>query len=135
MAKAPSADVRRELTRRVADRLAGSGIARSVVAEAVGRVLDALEPMTRAAVTSPPSTILAAISARSVPDLGSRVRRDLERDGVVIEEMGLGAAGQHTVVAVRVSASARAALERLAERSHYSLSFLNHPDTPAYSSA
>ncbi|HJU65689.1 MAG TPA: hypothetical protein VJ596_08435 [Gemmatimonadaceae bacterium] len=131
MAKSPSADVKRELTRRVAGRLAGSGIARSVMEEAVDRVLDALDPVAAAGGTAQPSTILAAISARSVPDLGSRVRRDLERDGVVIEEMGLGAAGQHTVVTVRVSASARAALQRLAERSHYSLSFLNHPDTPA----
>jgi hypothetical protein len=135
MAKAPNADVRRELTRRVTYRLAGSGIARSVVEDAVARVLDALEPTAVASDISQPPTIVAAISARSVPDLGSRVRRDLERDAVVIEEMGLGTAGQHTVVTVRVSASARAALQRLAERSHYSLSFLNHPDTPAYSSA
>jgi hypothetical protein len=135
MAKAPSADVRRELTRRVTHRLAGSGIARSVVEEAVDCVLGALEPTAGRLGPSQASTILAAISARSVPDLGSRVRRDLERDGIVIEEMGLGAAGQHTVVTVRVSASARAALQRLAERSHYSLSFLNQPDTPASSSA
>ncbi|MGH7717239.1 MAG: hypothetical protein ACREON_00135 [Gemmatimonadaceae bacterium] len=135
MPKALDADVRRSLVERVAGRVAGSGISRAAVQEAVDRVLSALgssaEPSARAPLPPEPSTILAVISARSVPDLASRLRRDLERDGVVIEEMGLGAAGQHTVVTLRVAAAARGALERLAGQSRYSLSFLNPPATPA----
>ena len=77
--------------------------------------------------------VTVALAARGQSELASRVRRDLERDGIVIEEMGIAAAGQHTVVTVRVPAAARPALERLAERWGYSLSYVD--DTNDGSSA
>jgi hypothetical protein len=135
MPKLPDPELRRLLSEKVASRVAGRGIPQSAVDDAVQRVIDALAasgdlprtttPAGPSSAERPPATMIAALSARSVPDLASRVRRDLEREGIVLEEMGLGAAGQHTVVAVKVSATARPALERLAERSRYALSFLN----------
>ncbi|HEX7940239.1 MAG TPA: hypothetical protein VF488_00460 [Gemmatimonadaceae bacterium] len=56
-----------------------------------------------------------------------RVRRDLDRAGVVIEGMGIGAAGHHTVM-MRIATSARDAIQRLADRSGFFLSFLDLAD-------
>lgn len=129
MAIPPVSELRRALSEKVARRVAGSGIPRAAVEDAVGRVVDALAAAGELPSIAPPPVasafLVAALSARSVPDLASRVRRDLEQAGIVIEEMAIGAAGQHTVVAVRAPAGARPALERLAERSRYGLSFVN----------
>ena len=129
MAKLPADELRRVLSERVTRRVAGAGIPRRAVDDAVGRVVDALKvagevPIAGSSAARPP-VVFAALSARSVPDLASRVRSDLERDGTVLEDMGIGTAGQHTVVVVRVPAASRAALERLADRARYGLSFVN----------
>lgn len=124
-------DLRRALVERVTERLAGRGVSRGAVEEAVGRVVAALEEKGQwSPVAGEETTIVAAFSARSVPDLASRVRSDLERAGTVIEEMGIGTSGQYTVVTVRVPASARPALQRLAESSALALSFLESTDAP-----
>lgn len=113
-------------------RVAGRGISRKAVDDVVGRVLDTLAAAERSrAPSAAAGSVVAALTARSVPDLASRTRRDLEGAGIVIEEMGIGSAGQHTVVTVRLPASARSDLERLAERSTWSLSFLNPHDSGA----
>jgi hypothetical protein len=117
-----SADVRRSLVERIASRLAGQGISRGEVESAVARVATALADAALA------PRLLVAVAARSVPDLASRLQRDLEHAGVVIEEMGVGAAGRHTVVMVRIAASAREVLVRTADRSGFSLSILDLAD-------
>jgi hypothetical protein len=125
-------DERLALSEAVMSRVAGRGISRQTVDQAVGRVLDALAAAQRAPeAASSAGSVVAALTARSVPDLASRVRRDLEGAGIVIEEMGFGTSGQHTVVTVQVPLSSRSELERLAERSRWSLSFLNPHDTGA----
>lgn len=43
----------------------------------------------------------------------------------MIQEIGIGSAGQHTVVTLRLPGSARQTLERLALESRYTLSYLN----------
>ncbi|HJU90690.1 MAG TPA: hypothetical protein VJ672_14965 [Gemmatimonadaceae bacterium] len=126
------ADERRALSDAVMARVAGRGISRKAVDDVVGRVLDTLAAAERSrAPSAAAGSVVAALTARSVPDLASRIRRDLEGAGIVIEEMGIGSAGQHTVVTVRLPASARSDLERLAERSTWSLSFLNPHDSGA----
>ncbi|MFN2400695.1 MAG: hypothetical protein ABR543_18970 [Gemmatimonadaceae bacterium] len=132
----PSADrdPRRSLVERVTERLAGRGVSRGAVEDAVDRVVAVLEETGQwSRASAGETTVVAAISARSVPDLASRVRSDLERAGTVIEEMGIGTSGQYTVVTVRVPASARPALHRLAESSALALSFLDSTDAPAAS--
>lgn len=125
------ADERRALSNAVMARVAGRGISRQTVDDVVGRVLDTLAAAQGTRPAAAGSSVVAAVTARSIPDLASRIRRDLEGAGIVIEEMGIGSAGQHTVVTVRLPASARSDLERLAERSHWSLSFLNPLDPGA----
>ncbi len=99
------------------------------VEDAVSRVVANLGARTRGERSVPVRPVLlAALAARSSPDLASRLRRDLERDGVVIEEMGWGTAGQHTVVTLRVASDARTALERVATRGRYSLTFFDPTD-------
>ena len=126
------ADERRALSNAVMARVAGRGISRQAVDDVVGRVLDTLAATERTRTAQAATgTVVAALTARSIPDLASRIRRDLEGAGIVIEEMGIGSAGQHTVVTVRLPASARSDLERLAERSTWSLSFLNPHESGA----
>jgi hypothetical protein len=114
-------DLEYSLTTRVLARVEGRGVRRAVVEDAVRRVLAALPSADNPA--EPP--FVAALTARSLPDLASRVRKDLAQEGVVIQEIGIGSAGQHTVVVLRLPASSRPALERVAERSRYSISYLN----------
>ncbi|MGI8499184.1 MAG: hypothetical protein ACR2OG_16560 [Gemmatimonadaceae bacterium] len=124
-----TSEVHRSLVERVTRRLAGRGITPALIEDAVTRVVAGLGARAhggRSVDASP--TILAALAARSSPDLASRLRRDLGRDGIVIEEMGLGTAGQHTVVTLRVSSDARTALERVAERARCSLTFFDLAD-------
>jgi hypothetical protein len=115
---------RNALSARVYQRVAAHGVSRTVVDDAVRQVLLAIASRGG----SPPaseSSFVVAVTARSLPDLASRLRRDLEQEGVVILDIGIGSAGQHTVVTLRLHASARPAMERVAERSRYSMSYLN----------
>ena len=59
-----------------------------------------------------------------MPDLASRLRRDLQAEGVVISEMGKASSGRHTVVTLRLPSGAKSALEQLAARLQVSISFV-----------
>ena len=67
--------------------------------------------------------VIAAVSGRSAPDLGSRLRAALGREGVSICALGIATRGRHTVVTLQVPAAARQALERVAAEQSLSLSF------------
>ena len=54
----------------------------------------------------------------------SRLRRDLQAEGVVISEMGKASSGRHTVVTLRLPSGAKSALEQLAARLQVSISFV-----------
>lgn len=124
-------ELRRALAERVARKVEGHHIDRRVVDATVDRVVSALDagdaaPGAVAAASAP--TLLAAVSARSTPDLASRVRAALEREGVHDVELGRGSAGRHAVVTLRLPAGSRPALERIAAREGFSLSFLGSGD-------
>jgi hypothetical protein len=59
-----------------------------------------------------------------MPDLASRLRRDLQAEGVVISEMGKASSGRQTVVTLRLPSGAKSALEQLAARLQVSISFV-----------
>jgi hypothetical protein len=116
-------DIRETLVQRVERQVAGKGIPRQVVEAAVARVVDALDSASPSVPAAGPS-LIAAFTARSSPDLASRVRQALRTEGVTDIELGIGTAGQHTVVTIRTSASARSALETVATKLTASLSIL-----------
>jgi hypothetical protein len=110
-------DVRRTLADRVQRKVAGRGISRRVIVDAVDRVADAIEASPAmsdpsCACSSHPSEIVAAVSSASMPDLTSRVRDALTREGVTPLGMGSASAGRHTVVTVRLPAGSEAAFEK-----------------------
>ena len=106
--------MRRALRERVARKVAGSGISPRAIERAVDAVVAALPP--DAAASNPLSSpeIIVALSARSVPDLGSRVRAALAKDGVLVADVAVASAGQHTVVTLRAPASARGKIAQVA---------------------
>lgn len=114
--------VRRALRERVARKVAGSGISPRAIERAVDAVVDAL-PRDAAAPGS--SQLVAALSARSVPDLGSRVRAALQKEGVGSIEVAVATAGQHTVVTLRFPAHARDAVTRIAGQLKASLTIVD----------
>ena len=119
-------ETRRALASRVLRKVEGRGISRQVVDDAVARVSDALDERSSAPTAATESaSIVAVFTAPSAPDLGSRVRSALQAESVTPIEVGLGAAGRHTVAAIRVAANARAAAERVAARLSVSVSFLS----------
>ena len=119
-------DIRETLVERVERKVAGRGIPRRAVEAAVSRVVEALDAAPAGAAAAAPAAggppIVAALTARSAPDLASRVRRALAAEGVTELDLGVATAGQHTVVTVRAGATARAALERAASALGASLS-------------
>lgn len=118
-------EIQRALAARVNARVAGHGVSRLTVERVVGRVLASLEESAAVGTAAADEqSVMVAVTARSLPDLASRLRRDLEREGVVIQNIGIGSAGQHTVVTMRLPGSARAALERVTQLSRYSMSYL-----------
>ena len=79
---------------------------------AVTSVLTALDARTggaSAAADSP--SLVAAVTARSLPDLASRLRLALGRDGVRVGAIGMAVAGLHHVATLEITAAARPALE------------------------
>ena len=109
-------------------RVAGQGISRGLIESVVRQVVAAL-PLSKAGdTTQRDAELVAAMSARSTPDLASRVRRLLDAEQVPIIAMGVGQAGQHTVVTLQLSAQARSAVERLAEKAGYLVTFLDPAD-------
>ena len=59
-------------------------------------------------------TLVAAVTARSLPDLASRLRAALGREGVTVGSIGIAAAGLHHVATLEIPGSARPALESAA---------------------
>ena len=111
-------DLRRTVADRVAQRVAGRGVSRAAIDSAVGSVLAALDARTgvaeRAVATpagAPATMLVAAVTARSLPDLASRLRSALGREGLTVGSIGIAAAGMHHVATLEVPASARPALE------------------------
>ncbi len=134
MVMVPREDIRRTLTDRVASRVAGEGISRASIEAAVDGVIAALgdrtAPASHSATHGTPAsatvpdgrTMIAALSGQSAPDLGSRLRAALARDGIRVAALGVATRGRHTVVTLRLPASARQALERIAAEQSLSLS-------------
>lgn len=115
MVPSRSEDLRRTVADRVAQRVAGRGVSRATVDSAVGSVLAALDARTGSSEgRAAEPTLVAAVTARSMPDLASRLRSTLSRDGVSIGSIGIAAAGLHHVATLEIAASARPALERAA---------------------
>jgi hypothetical protein len=104
------------LIERVGRTLQGEGVPRQRVASAVDSVLAGLDRATVAPAVTPPSgpALVAAFTARSAPDLASRVRRALEQAGVAVLAAGSATSGRHTVVTARVPATSRDALSAVA---------------------
>jgi len=57
-----------------------------------------------------------------MPDLASRLRRDLQAEGVVISVMGKASSRRHTVVTHRLPSGANSALEQMDARLQVSIS-------------
>lgn len=127
-------EIRRTLAERVARRVQGHGISRASVDAAVTSVLDALQtssaPAARVDTSARGSYVIAAFSARSVPDLASRVRAALAHEGLAAETLGSAAAGNHNVVTVRLPESGRAPGERAAAALGASITFVPEESTP-----
>lgn len=109
-------DLRRTVADRVAQRVAGRGVSRAAVESTVASVLDAIE--ARNAGGSEPrreagsgTMLVAAVTARSLPDLASRLRAALAREGATVGSIGIAAAGLHHVATLEIASSARPALE------------------------
>jgi hypothetical protein len=109
-------DVRRALIERVGRTLQGEGVPRQRVASAVDSVLAGLDRAegSPALPASAGPAVVAAFTARSAPDLASRVRRALEQAGVPVIAAGSATSGRHTVVTARVPAASREALAGVA---------------------
>lgn len=148
MVMVPREDIRRTLTERVASRVAGEGIPRASIEAAVDGVVAALGSRSAGAAPSRTDatpgampdgptamldgpTMIAALSGQSAPDLGSRLRAALARDGVRVAALGIATRGRHTVVTLRIPASARQALERIAAEQSLSLSIDSSIQPPA----
>jgi hypothetical protein len=89
-------------------------VSRATVDSAVGSVLAALDAREASAEPQSGRTLVAAVTARSMPDLASRLRSALSRDGTTIGSIGIAAAGLHHVATLEIPESARPALERAA---------------------
>jgi hypothetical protein len=128
-------ETRRALAERVQRRVAGRGIARQAIDDAISRVADALDhqPLptlaTGAGSDAAPRSIVAVFTAPSAPDLGSRVRAALHAESVTPLAMGTGTSGRHTVATVRLAAEARPGAERAAARLSASISFVSDPSS------
>ena len=58
--------------------------------------------------------LVAAVTARSVPDLASRLRSALGREGISVGSIGIATAGLHHVATLEIASGARPALESAA---------------------
>ena len=125
--------IRRSLRARVANRVAGKGISRRAIDRAVDAVVDALPAAvidgTAASASTSPSDggvaeVVLAVTAVSVPDLASRVRRTLDTAGIRVSDAATATAGRHTVVTIRVRADARAATEQAAAAAGWKVSLV-----------
>ncbi len=92
------------------------------MAEVVERVVGALEGRGDDGATEGNAGLL--LSSSRMPDLASRLRRDLQAEGVVISEMGKASSGRQTVVTLRLPPGAKSALEHVDARLHVSISLV-----------
>jgi hypothetical protein len=122
-----SEDTRQALIERVQRKVAGRGIARRTVEAAVARVAEALASQD-ATPTAPesPEQLIAVFASTTFPDLLSRVRAALDAEGIA-STAASAQSGRHTVVTVRVPASARDHLLAIAHRLGASLTL--QPDS------
>jgi hypothetical protein len=124
-------DLRRTVADRVAQRVAGRGVSRAAVDSAVGSVLAALDARSASgtAAATPAwassGTLVAAVTARSLPDLASRLRSALGREGLTVGSIGIAAAGLHHVATLEIPASGRPALEAACRALGAQLSFVS----------
>lgn len=132
-------ELRRALAERVNRKVAGHGVSAAAVDAAVDLAVSALAARGVAVGTTPASTTaasgtareqVAALSARSTPDLATRIRRALEQEGIVLDRVGLAASGAHTVVTLRVPGGGDAALRRVADQLGLALTFLPSDEGP-----
>jgi len=117
--------VRQALIQRVSRKVSGHGVARRSIEGAVDRVLAALPSKIARAATLPR---IAVLSAPSAPDLASRARRLLEREGVRVLGIGTGTAGRYTVATIRFADEGTTDLQRLAGELGASVSLLDDAD-------
>ena len=126
--------VRQTLIRRVSQKVSGHGIARRSIEGAVDRVLSALpadassrarSPEVLGATRSSGDSLVAVLAATSAPDLASRARLILEREGQRVFAIGTATAGRHTAVTLQVAGVAGPALERVARELGASLTVLD----------
>ena len=120
--------VRTALRERVARKVAGSGISPRAIERAVDAVVRALPAEidgAAATAASPDGEVVIALSARSVSDLGSRIRAALEKDGVRVNDIAVASAGQHTVVTLRAPSAARDRIAKIAEAQKASFTVLD----------
>jgi len=120
-------EIRRTLAERVARRVQGHGISRASVDGAVDKVLGALSEAQDGpapGASRPEGSVVAAVTGRSVPDLASRVRAALAKEGVAVGAIGSATAGNHNVVTLSVDGPTRAALERVAVALKVSVTFV-----------
>ena len=119
--------VRTALRERVARKVAGSGISPRAIDRAVDAVVRALPSGVgdAPAAGSGEGEIIVALSARSVSDLGSRIRAALDKDGVRVIDSAVASAGQHTVVTLRAASSARDRIAKIAEAQKASFTVLD----------
>ena len=117
--------VRLALRERVARKVAGSGISPRAIERAVDAVVAALPASARADGAAGQPEVIVTLSARSVPDLGSRVRAVLLKEGITVADVAVATAGQHTVVTLRAPAAAREKISRIAEAQKASFTLID----------
>ena len=103
---------REALSARVERKLAGRHITRDAIRATVEQVCSAMDS---SGTPAPEPDVIVVMSAASTPDLASRLRQRLERDGVPVVETGIATAGRHTVCAIRVRTSDEARVRHVAQ--------------------
>jgi len=128
-----SQEHRRTLVRRVERQVAGRGISRREVEDAVERVARALDARAPSPASSsvPASDVacacgahhapdsralIAVLAASSMPDLASRARQLLSAEGVEPRTTATASAGRHTVVTLGVAPSDERVIRSVAAR-------------------
>lgn len=107
-----SAD-RDALITRVEQKLGRTHVRRALIRDLVDRTLGALS-VASADCTSTSVTVI--VSAASVPDLASRLRRAAAQESVLVEGLASATEGRHTVVTMRVAAQQVGLLRAAADR-------------------
>lgn len=128
-----SQEHRRTLVRQVERQVAGRGISRREVEDAVERVARALDARApHPASSSVPArgaacacgaqhapdahAIIAVLAASSMPDLASRARQLLAGEGVEPRAVAAASVGRHTVVTLGLTPSEEPAVRSIAAR-------------------